>query len=187
MARLHPLNVHSIATLGKMEAVLPRSTEELLHMTFEQLEARFGRRVISSVCTYLSISETGLCDLELLDTLSLDDELLNELQAAEAGTGAGAEFVAELVAEAGAGDEAETEGSSARALPALPSAALVHAEERDGRRAAAQRALERHQGVHLDQRRGRQLRLDALPARARPHLLLPASGRTLQVLCSALL
>ena len=121
VARLHPLNVHSIATLGKMEAVLPRSTEEFLHITFEQLEARFGRRVISSICTYLSISETGLCDLELLDTLSLDDEVLNELQAA-AGRVPGAECVAEAEAEAEAEAVADA-CSSARAryrrFPAL--------------------------------------------------------------------
>lgn len=64
-----------------MEAVLPRGAEEFLSITFDQLEARFGRRLIGSICAYLTISETGLCDLELIDTLSLDDEVLNELQA----------------------------------------------------------------------------------------------------------
>ena len=50
----------------------------IINLWLKQLSRRHGKHAVSSVFRYLSLAKKGLTESELLDLLSLDEELLNE-------------------------------------------------------------------------------------------------------------
>ncbi|XP_074641218.1 NACHT and WD repeat domain-containing protein 2-like [Tubulanus polymorphus] len=59
--------------------MLPCDPTDWVNETLDNLENELGRAVVSRCIAYLTASNTGISDSELLDLLSLDDDVLSEI------------------------------------------------------------------------------------------------------------
>lgn len=62
------------------ECILKNSLNEMIIYLIEKLENKFGDKLVKHVLSYITISKTGLSELELCDILSLDNELLKDFK-----------------------------------------------------------------------------------------------------------
>lgn len=54
----------------------PISNEEIVHKQLDQLEFKFGCEIVEAVCRYITLSNFGLCETELLDILSCNNDVV---------------------------------------------------------------------------------------------------------------
>lgn len=54
----------------------PLSNEEIVHKQLDQLEFRFGHEIVEAVCRYITLSNFGLSETELLDILSCNNDVI---------------------------------------------------------------------------------------------------------------
>ena len=59
--------------------LLPKSWQEYIYYTLDQLEAKHGKNLVSKALATITASTTGISDCEMEDILSLDDEVLTEV------------------------------------------------------------------------------------------------------------
>lgn len=53
----------------------PISNEEIVHKQLDQLEFKFGSEIVEAVCRYITLSNFGLSETELLDILSCNNDV----------------------------------------------------------------------------------------------------------------
>lgn len=62
------------------ECTLKNSLSEMISFLIEKLEDKFGEKLVKHVLSYITVSKTGLSELELCDILSLDNDLLYDFK-----------------------------------------------------------------------------------------------------------
>ena len=58
-------------------SALPSSMAEAVHQTLDCLERKFGKKLVETIALYISLSQFGLTEMELLDLLSCNNDIIH--------------------------------------------------------------------------------------------------------------